>query len=336
MPNPTANVQQLKMLGLPVIQTLDDFSFLTHISKYTIFQLSKNSAKYYRTFGVLKKSGKTRIIAEPSRKLKGLQAWILVNILNRLKVSDSCFGFEKGSSIVDNARMHVGANIIINFDLNDFFPSVHVRRVYSIFRSIGYNTLISTILTNLTTFQSGLPQGAPTSPKLANLVLWKLDARIQGYVGKKGIVFTRYADDLTFSGIFPNRVCKIIPTVKKIIEDEGFSLNDRKTRIAGTSKAKKVTGLIVNENSVGVGKKVYKLLRAKIHYLSKLETEAGINSTDGKNLFLHIKGWLSYLNSVDPTRYRRTRIYIQKLLVKSENDFLQSLMVTTSHSVNEN
>ena len=194
----TENIK-LNMLGLPVITTIDDFSEITHISKYTIFQLSFHSDKYYKTYSIPKKSGELRTISQPSKKLKGLQSWILVNILNELKVSSSCKGFEKGSSTADNAKPHKGANIILTLDLKDFFPTVKRNQVYSIFKAVGYNKTISTILTNICTFEGALPQGSPCSPKLANLSAWSLDVRIQGYVGKRGISYTRYADDLSFS-----------------------------------------------------------------------------------------------------------------------------------------
>ncbi len=314
----TDNIK-LHMLGLPVIQMVDDFSQVTHISKYTIYQLSKHSDKYYKTYTIPKKSGKLREISQPSKKLKGLQSWILVNILNKLKVSNSCKGFEKGSSIADNAEPHKDANTILTLDLEDFFPTVKRNHVYSIFRTVGYNKTISTILTNICTFQGALPQGSPCSPKLANLSASKLDARIQGYVGKRGINYTRYADDLSFSGLNPAKVVKIIPMIKSIIENEKFVVNPEKTRIAGAARAKKVTGLIISNNTFGIGKQKYKDLRAKIHHLT-LPSE----QTNTKLLFEAI-GWLSYLNSVDKKRLSKTNKYIAKLTDKHPTTLVAKL-----------
>lgn len=101
---------KLNMLGLPVIQSIADFSIVTHISKYTIYQLSHHSNKYYKTFEIAKKSGGKRLICQPSKKLKGLQSWILVNILNKIQVSPLFKGFRKGSSTLDNALPHIGAS----------------------------------------------------------------------------------------------------------------------------------------------------------------------------------------------------------------------------------
>jgi len=310
---------KLNILGLPKVQTLDDFSKLTHISKYTLYQLSKHSDKYYKTYTIPKKTGGKRLIAQPSKKLKGLQGWILVNILNKLKVSNSCKGFEKGSSTANNVEPHKNANCILVVDLSDFFGHVNSNKVYNIFRTIGYNCLISTIFTNICTYKKTLPQGSPCSPKLANLASWKLDLRIQGYVGKKGIIYTRYADDLTFSGLNPVKISKILPFIKKIIEDENFKINEKKVRFSGPSRAKIVTGLVIANDSFGIGKKKYKILRAKIHHLTLPYEQNNLK------LLNEVKGWLSYLNSVDRMRYISAKEYIGKLKEKYPNTLIKVL-----------
>ena len=300
-------IVKLNMLGLPVIQSTDDFSVATHISKYTIYQLSHHSYKYYKTYVIPKKSGGKRTICQPSKKLKGLQSWILVNILNKIQVSPSCKGFRKGSSTLDNAVPHIGANTILNLDLKDFFPTVTTKQIYNLFKTIGYNKLIATIFTNICTYKNMLPQGSPCSPMLANLTAWTLDLRIQGYVGKRGISYTRYADDLSFSGLNPSKVVKIIPMIKNIIGEENFVVNHKKTRMASSARAKIVTGLIVNDDSVGIGKQKYKKLRAKIHHLT-----LPLEQTNEKLLY-HVGGWLSYLNSVDKERLKKVKKYISEL-----------------------
>ena len=301
---------KLGMLGLPVIQTVNDFSQITHISKYTIYQLSKHADKHYKTYTIPKKSGGLRTICQPSKKLKGLQSWILVNILNKLKVSSSCKGFERGSSTADNAEPHKTANAILTLDLKDFFPTIKRNKVYSIFKSVGYNARISSILTNFCTFEGALPQGSPCSPKLANLSAWSLDVRVQGYVGKRGITYTRYADDLSFSALSPSKVVRIIPMIKSIIKDENFEVNPAKTRIAGSARAKKITGLIIANDSFGIGRQKYKELRSKIYHLT-LPAE----QTNTKLLY-EVHGWMAYLNSVDKERLYKANEFIAKLAAK--------------------
>ena len=308
------------MLGLPAIRTVDDLSGVTHISKYTLYQLSKNADKHYFTYTIPKKNGRLRTISQPSKKLKGLQSWVLTSILNKLKVSKSCKGFEKGSSVADNAEPHRGANTILTLDIQDFFHSIGKEKVYSIFKSIGYNSYIATILTNVCTFRGALPQGSPCSPKLANLSTWMLDMRIQGYVGKRGINYTRYADDLSFSGLHPSKVLNIIPMIKVILNNEDFSINHDKTRIAGPARAKKVTGLIISNNSVGIGAKRYREIRSKINHLALPGEQKNIK------LLNEILGWLAYVNSVDKKRCNKARSYALALSKKYPKTLLDNVV----------
>lgn len=311
---------RLNMLGLPVIRSIDEFSQVIHISKYTIYQLSNHSNKYYRTYKIPKKSGGTRTISQPSKKLKGLQSWILVNILNNTHVSPSCKGFKRKSSTLDNALPHLGANTILNLDIKDFFPSVNSNQVFSVFKSLGYNDLISTVFSNICTYKDALPQGSPCSPIIANLASWKLDLRVLGYVGKRGITYTRYADDLSFSGLSPSNVVKILPMIDNIINSEGFKLNHKKTRISGSARAKIVTGLVISEERVGIGREKYKTLRAKIHHLTL------VGEQTNEELLRHVEGWLSYLNSVDKARLRKAQKYINELATKYPNTLVTKLI----------
>jgi len=312
------------MFGLPAIHTIEDFSILTHISKFTIYQLSLNADKNYKTYEIKKKSGKIRTISQPSRRLKGLQSWILVEILNKVNVSSSCKGFERNSSTLDNALPHKGSNTILSLDLKDFFPSITSRQVFNTFKTLGYNNRISTILTNICTYNKNLPQGSPCSPKLANLVTWRLDLRIQGYVGRRGINYTRYADDLSFSGLSPVKVVKILPMIKHIIRSENFEINNSKTRIAGSARAKIVTGLVISGENIGIGKKKYNKLRSKIFHLTNPEEQG--NST----LLNEVLGWISYLNSVDKKRLSQVKKYIQILSNKHPKTVIAELYLKIS------
>ncbi len=115
----------------------------------------------------------------------------------------------------------------MSLDIEDFFPNVKASHVFSLFRTIGYSARVASILTSLCTFYGGLPQGAPTSPAIANLTSLRLDARILGYVGKRRIVYTRYADDLTFSAIWYAVLSRALLVIIEIIEFERFALNGR-------------------------------------------------------------------------------------------------------------
>lgn len=323
----------LNLFGIPNISTLDKLSELTHVSKSTLYKLSKQSHLYYHEYEIPKKSGGLRKISQPSSKLKGIQSWILVNILNKLQVSNSCKGFEKNTSIKDNVAPHAGANSILVVDIKDFFPSIYSRYVYNIFKIIGYNPLISTIFTNICTLDNALPQGSPCSPKLANLFAWKLDLRLQQYVGRKGVIYTRYADDLTFSSINPYKLIKILPTVKEIIKDEKLQINITKTRFIGISKCRKITGLVLSDESFGIGKRKYKKIRSKIF---KLRNVAKIddNLEKRKNIQLkEIYGWMAFIKNVDIDRYERMLKYISVLNDKYPDSIISNIKLAAKSKI---
>jgi retron-type reverse transcriptase len=305
---------------LPSITTLGEFSAATHLSKGLIFRFSKYGDKYYYTYNLPKKDGSMRQIAQPCNELKSLQAWIKVNILQSLVVSNACKGFEKNTSIADNALPHIGANAILVIDLENFFPTINIKQVWSMFRTIGYSARIAGILAAICTFKETLPQGSPASPKISNLVTLQLDKRLLGYVGKRAVVYTRYADDLTFSTYSPSILTKIYPKVKEIIEDEGFFLNQTKTRFAGPGRQHCVTGLVVTDKDLGIGRKKLHWLRALIYNLHKYDKEKV-----SKDELMTVIGWLAYINGIDEKRRKILDVYIGKLKSKYANTALDLL-----------
>lgn len=310
---------KLLMMDLPAIRDLDDLSLLTHVSKAMLYKLSKSSNKYYKVIYIPKKSGGNRKISQPSKKLKALQGWILVNILNKLKPSSSSKGFEIGTNTLDNAKPHIGANAILCIDIKDFFPSIKSFQVFNIFRAIGYSSEVSKILTNLCIFEGELPQGSPCSPKLANLSCTRLDYRLQNYVGPKGVTYTRYADDLTFSSLNPQKLKRINYTIMKIIKSEKLNVNHEKTRFSGTRRQKNVTGLIITKKTASIGRERYRKIRAQLHKLTKYK------NTDTVDVFNKTKGWLAYMKSVDNLRFQRVLKYIEKLKTKNKGTLIDKI-----------
>jgi RNA-directed DNA polymerase len=313
---------QLEFLGLPVINDLDDFSATTHFSKRLIWQCYRYSHAHYRQVSIPKKSGGSRLLFQPSKSMKALQSWILRNILDNLCSSPSSKGFEIGTSILSNALPHCGCNIVAIFDIADFFPSIQAGRVYRVFNSIGYSPKISGILTAICTHKGVLPQGGPCSPKLSNLICWRLDKRLNGFLGKKGIVYTRYADDLTFSSQAPKRLLTSISTIKRIIVDEGFTINEKKTRISGPARQKKVTGLIIHEKNVGIERKRMKRIRSEIFSLCKIS-----NHKDHIKLAYRVNGLLAFVKNVDQPRYLKLEKYISELSEKFPGTMIELLSI---------
>ena len=255
----------------------------------------------YTHFTINKRNGTPRQIWSPIPRLKFVQRWILENILNNLMTHGAAHGFVRGKSIVTNATVHCNSALLIKLDVKDFFPSVHWRRVKGVFRHAGYPEQIATLLALLCTEsprqmvqQNGktyyvalsdraLPQGAPTSPALTNIVCLNLDRRLTGLAEKIGLRYSRYADDLTFSlpanstsiknaaqpSDHNHLIGQLLGSVHKILQEEGFILNNDKTRVIRMGNQHNVTGMVVNGEGVPrVPRKINRMLRASLHNLA--------------------------------------------------------------------
>jgi len=204
----------------------------------------------YREFTIPKRAGGSRRIAAPAPDLKQLQRRILQRLLSRLKAHRSATGFERGQSIVTNALVHARKPVVVRMDIKDFFGSTSTKRVEAYFRAVGWSGEAARLLTRLSTHEGSLPQGAPTSPRLSNLVNVRLDARLSALARKLGAAYTRYADDITFS--FPaedrSAIGAAIVTTKRVLADEGYALHQkRKLHIRRRHQQQLVTGLVVND-----------------------------------------------------------------------------------------
>ncbi len=153
----------------------------------------------YSRFTIPKRRGGVRTIEAPNDKLKALQRSVLRRLLNPLPMRQAATSFVPGRSIVDNARPHLGRAVVVNLDLADFFPAITVERVTEVWAGLGWGAEAASVLTRICTHEGHLPQGAPTSPALSNLVCRRLDARLEALIQRSGGRYTRYADDITIS-----------------------------------------------------------------------------------------------------------------------------------------
>ena len=297
-------------LGIPMITDFEDLVKELRLSSNLVYWLASEDKARYQVFKIKKKDKSDRTIASPVLSLKMVQRWILENILYRIKNSPYSFGFEKCgvSPLVSCAEKHKNNLYILKMDIKNFYPSILKEKIYYIFSEIGYNTEVSNLLTNICTYDNELPQGAVTSPYISNLILRKLDLRIAGYCNKRDIVYTRYADDLTFSSDNREVLRKIHGMIKKIVKDEGFLLNDKKTIFMTPKGHKKILGVTVNNGMVKVSRELKRNLRALIH----LQIATGDYSCNEQ-----IKGYISYINSIE-TGYKQKMIdYIKSLTTSS-------------------
>lgn len=251
----------------PDIQNLADIAKYLGVSPLTIRGLIIAKFKHYRTFTFRKRSGGTRQISAPRTYLKVVQWWINDTILSSAEASPHAFGFVKNRSYVDNAKFHFGAKNILNVDLKDFFPSISSTHVEDIFSSFGYRPTIARCLTELTTLDGTLPQGAPTSPPLANLRMLEIDGELNEIAVRHGVRFSRYADDLTFSGNHKISA-EIIDEIKSTVSKYGFTLNDKKTRFMGINQRKEVTGIVLGEDGICLPPEFLNSARGWFHFIA--------------------------------------------------------------------
>jgi DNA-binding CsgD family transcriptional regulator len=212
-----------------------------------------------------KKDGTKRDIDTPRTYLKVIQWWILDNILNHVEIAENVFGFVAGRSAVKNAEYHFGAKHVLNVDIRQFFPSITIEQVREIFVSLGYKEDVAEMLAELCCLDDRVPQGAPTSPAIANLVLRGLDEQLSRLADEAGHRYSRYADDLTFSS--QERIqANFLDQVQHAVEQAGFELKPEKTRFSGFEGRMEVTGVVINDK-MQPPRAWRKRTRAKIHKL---------------------------------------------------------------------
>ncbi len=241
--------------------------YLFGVSSRLIAAMGRNPGRYYRIYSVKKVTGGTRRIEAPRRFLKVIQTWINTHICRHATMPDWVIGFVQGRNIFDNGKAHAPNKNLMVVDIQDFFPSVSLEMVKRVFVSMRLPTDVSDQLGKLCCLQGRLPQGAPSSPALANIVFKSADNLLQEQSAKWGCKYTRYADDLAFSG--SRRFSqKDVERVKKIIGRFGFTINETKTRIVGQGGRQIITGLVVNRNALPPRTK-RRLWRAIFHRASQ-------------------------------------------------------------------
>ncbi|MCD4675709.1 MAG: retron St85 family RNA-directed DNA polymerase [Desulfobacula sp.] len=288
--------EKLTYNKLPYFFNVDHLANSIGFSSPQLHLFISNKRVAYSTFKLPKKNRGFRLIDAPSKDMKIVQRWILDNILYKLNVGEYAHGFVPGKSIATNASIHVAQDLVLGIDLKDFFPSITLGRVIGLFRGIGYNEEIAHALGELCTFNWKLPQGAPTSPMISNLIAWNIDIKLSGFCKKRNLNYSRYADDITISG--GKRLPKYKTLIFRKIEEEGFSINWEKVRLHDRGSSQRVTGLVVNDK-VTLGRKKKKTLRAIVHNIVKNgpETENRENEPFFKE---KIFGQLAFAKMIEP------------------------------------
>ena len=330
---PIPAFQHLELPELPTISALSEFLFLT---PEKLDYLADRTGRYeehgdmavnhYHYILKAKRTSGVRLIEAPKQTLKAIQRQVLHSIVDKLPTHPNAFGFVKKRNCLQSANRHVGEEVVIRFDLKNFFPSISAGRIFGVFRCLGYPQDVARYLTALSTTQTPsrilerlefpdrgiyktphLPQGSPLSPALANQAAFGLDRRLSALANRLDANYSRYADDLAFSGdhAITRDLLRLVP---QIVQEEGFVLNRAKTRVMPQSTRQTVTGIVVNDH-LNIDRKTFDTLKAVIHACqnpddTRLTDPAFRASLEGK---------ITWVETVNPARGQK----LWRLLAKA-------------------
>src|SRR5688572_5004633 len=306
---------QLARYGLPLWRHEEDVARALQLTVGQLRHFSTHRERerthHYVTYGIKKRSGGVRIIHAPKRRLKKVLRILHQELVSKLPVSRHAHGFIKERSVKTGAEEHVRKPVLLRLDLKDFFPSVTSARVRGFLIAMGYGYPVAAVLAVLMTEALRQPveidgetffvpvgprmcvQGAPTSPGICNAILLRMDRRIAGIAKKHEFAYTRYADDMTFSGASEEAAHRLRLAVERVIREEGFEVNSKKTRIMKRGGRQLVTGVTVNE-VLGLSRKKRRRIRAMIHQASK-------NGADPKRR-AELNGMLAWVHMLNPAQ----------------------------------
>lgn len=299
--------------------------------------VSDQRLRNYLYSTVPRRGGPPRLIERPKFRLKSLQRRILHEILDWIPAHDAAHGFTRGRSAVTNASEHIRRLVVLRLDLEDFFASIAARRVFGIFRTAGYPESVAYTLTALSTnvvpiavsrqlssaidprliasqFRLArrlatphLPQGAPTSPALANLAAFGLDRRLTGLATALGATYTRYADDIALSGSrrLLRNANQLRSTITEIARQEGFAVNDRKSTLTTSAGSQRVCGVVVNQRT-NMARAQYDTLKATIHNAAR-HGPAGQNRAGVPDFRAHLLGRIAWVEQLHPEHGKKLR-----------------------------
>jgi RNA-directed DNA polymerase len=322
-------------LGI-AINDLDWFADLRHLTG----KQGEDRLSHYHYRTMSKRFGQIRLIESPKNRLKDIQRQILTGILDRIPPHASVHGFRRGRSVKTFALPHTGKEVVLRIDLQDFFPSISSTRIPALFRTAGYPERVADLLAGLCTnstptdvwdtvaIQSTpeivrqarwlysrphLPQGAPTSPALANLSAYRMDCRLSCLASSAGATYTRYADDLAFSGDrdFDRAVRRFQVHVCAIAMEEGFSVYHRKTRIMRRGVRQSLAGVVVNEH-MNVIRADYDRLKATLTNCIRHGVQSQ-NRTKCEDFRAHLLGRIAFVDMLNPNRGSRLQALFERI-----------------------
>jgi len=293
-----------------MLETAADIALAFGTSPSNLLNIAAKADKFYKSFYVRKASGDKRRLEAPSRGLKGMQTWILRNVLDPIPVSHCAYGFVKGGRTADHARVHASQKYVLIMDIKDFFPSIVASQVQKVFQEARVGPEAAAVLTKLCTYQGHLPQGGVASPCLSNLVFRPVDDALQAICADTGITYSRYADDLAFSFEMKKALVDLRPHVESVLLGHGFQVNMKKTRYLSGKGKMLITGLCVNAGYPTTGRERKRRLRAGLFNA----IVRGDDSVDRRRLM----GTLAYIRGIEPEYYVNVKEYVRGLRTKAK------------------
>ena len=288
----------------------------------------------YRDLQIVKRNGKVRQISAPDQRLKGLQRKIATSLNSIYSVRHPVHGFVTGKSVKTNAQSHVRNKFLLNIDLQDFFPTITEKRVMGVFRSLGIDKRVSEILARISCNYNMLPQGAPTSPVVSNLICFRMDKALLAFAKEARCIYTRYADDISFSGYRPlsglfeaalPSAGTFLPDLlskklREIIESNGFQVNREKAHYADKHTRRTVTGVKINEG-LNVDRRFVRNLRSALYSVGKQGLAAAQAKYTAKysgkaSLASHLRGkliWLRHIKGQTDPVFRQLALRFNEL-----------------------
>ncbi len=311
---------------------LDWFADLHGLNRKT----STTALRHYACKWIEKRNGAPRLIEAPKQRLARMQRRILHTLLDYVPPHETAHGFRARHSILTHARAHSGKGVVVRIDLQDFFTSIHAARVHALFTALGYPRDAARVLTGLCTHRTPsdvlqaappavlwstrrrlaaphLPQGAPTSPALANLCAFGLDVRLESLAQTFDMAYTRYADDLTFSGpaSCARQAQRLERLVASIALEEGFTVNHRKTRVMTQAMQQRVTGAVVNQRP-GVDRRTFDRLKAVLYNCVRYGPGSQ-NHAAQQDWRAHLCGKVAHVAMLNPVQGKKLQALFQKI-----------------------
>lgn len=319
-------------------------------SKKALYYASNSKYKRYHPVSIPKANGEFRELTVPDRFMKSIQRSIVDNILQKEPTSPYAMAYKRGCSIKDNAAPHVGHKKLLKMDIHHFFDGITFGQVMNkVFATSNYSRDIQVLLTILCTFEERLPQGAPTSPYISNIIMRDFDYELGTWCDEREITYTRYCDDMTFSGEFDHR--EVISYVRRKLLKMGFYINEKKTVIVNDGQRKEVTGIVVNEKT-SIAKDYKRNISQEMYYCQKFGVKdhlANTGSTLSEMEYLrNLLGRINYVLSVEKDNYEfiqyrnwinrkdismtTAELYLKDVIKRFELFGIKSIMLEDSNS----